>query len=694
MVSNSYPAVKPAVHQLSIKNAFESLTTQEKLYAYHMSRAAWHGTRIILRQVSPESIDIYDFVIELHNSCSGNWQELVESGHASRAEVDALLNYCATFLSNVGNFYGQGDQKFIPSVSVECLQRLAKRSDTLGRLYDKIAGRIFAVPPLSLGYPTATAQSSYYPGETPITKSEVDAVSRVLEDREIYPENTRLAKAAGSSPDIYQLLQASVETDQQPTTLCTLNTGEPVILVRGDHSAELVKICSSLAEAAKYAANDKQRLFISQYIQSFQTGSLSIYRDSQRTWIQDKNPKVENIFGFVEPYRDPAGIRAEFEGLIAISDAEETKALLELVEHSDVFIKRLPWAEGSSDNNGKGPFEKALFEPPDFTSIHALAYCSSIIFRGINLPNYNDIRQEHGFKNVIIANRMTAESNDTANCPFVDAMEAETFQKHKYPAYYWWVVLYELLGHGTGKLMAQDANGQFNFDTTSPPVNPLTGKPIDSWYRPGQTWTGQFGDLATTVDECRAELVGAYLMDDPELLALFGFTDDSEITAEDLTYNLYLQLGVDGLRGLANFNPENGTCGQAHSRAHFATLKCLLTDAGDFMTVDCNKREQKLIVRIDRAKIRSHGKPALGRMLLRLHMYRSTADVNSCREYYEYLSQVDSMHLEWREIVLAQKQPRWVFVQANTFLHGDEVVLKEYDATLQGVVQSWVERDV
>jgi dipeptidyl-peptidase-3 len=123
-------------------------------------------------------------------------------------------------------------------------------------------------------------------------------------------------------------------------------------------------------------------------------------------------------------------------------------------------------------------------------------------------------------------------------------------------------------------------------------------------------------------------------------------------------------------------------------------LKCLLTDAGDFATVDCNPQQQQLIVRIDRAKIRSHAKPALGRMLLRLHMYRSTADVKSCRDYYEDLSKVDSVYLEWRDVVLAQRQPRWVFVQANTFLQGDEVILKEYDATPRGVIQSWAERKV
>lgn len=157
---------------------------------------------------------------------------------------------------------------------------------------------------------------------------------------------------------------------------------------------------------------------------------------------------------------------------------------------------------------------------------------------------------------------MSAESALSGFSPFIHHSEANTFQEHKFSAYYIWVVLHELLGHGTGKLMAEEAPGQFNFDISDPPTDPLTNSAITSWYRPGQTWTGKFQDLATTVDECRAELVGAYLMDDKELLSLFGFTDNSNITADDLTYNMYLQLGVDGLRGLANYNVSDQKWGK------------------------------------------------------------------------------------------------------------------------------------
>jgi dipeptidyl-peptidase-3 len=112
------------------------------------------------------------------------------------------------------------------------------------------------------------------------------------------------------------------------------------------------------------------------------------------------------------------------------------------------------------------------------------------------------------------------------------------------------------------------------------------------------------------------------------------------------------------------------------------------------MTITHDKQAQSLTVRVDGSRILSHGKPALGEMLLRLHMYRCTADVAACRAYYEDLSKVDGEYLEWREAVLANKPPPLVFTHANTFLNGDDVVLKEYEPTVEGVIQSWADRKV
>ena len=231
---------------------------------------------------------------------------------------------------------------------------------------------MLSIPPFSLGYPGDFTQSTYYPGPCIINRDEISVVSQALEERSIFPENTRIRKLKSSGVPVFEVLQASIEKDEIVQEFSLLDSKGVVRLIRKDHSEELARICSSLIDASKYAANENQKSFISQYIESFRTGSLQAYRNSQRTWIKDKTPRIENIFGFVEPYRDPHGIRAEFEGLVAISDVEETKDLKRLVDQSAKFIKRLPWVNGNSkENKGKGPFEKALFDPPDFISIHS-----------------------------------------------------------------------------------------------------------------------------------------------------------------------------------------------------------------------------------------------------------------------------------------------------------------------------------
>ena len=306
------------------------------------------------------------------------------------------------------------------------------------------------------------------------------------------------------------------------------------------------EFCESLERALNYASNDTREEYISNLYESFRTSDLETYRESIRTWLRDNRPPVETIFGFVEPYRDPHGVRAEFEGLAAVVDRAKTEKLVALGKEASKFVKLLPWCGLTDYNDGKGPFKKEVFEESDFTSIHTVAYYSSIIFPSINLPNYNDIRQTVGSKSVMIANSLMQEVPST-NADCIPEAEKEIYLKHKRHTFYLWVVFHELLGHGTGNSLMEESPGKFNFDHDHPPMNPLTQKPIHTWYKPGETWTGVFGDLATTVDECRAECVGAYLVSDKELLSMFDYGTDTEVKAEDLEYNMYQQLRRRGL---------------------------------------------------------------------------------------------------------------------------------------------------
>jgi dipeptidyl-peptidase-3 len=251
------------------------------------------------------------------------------------------------------------------------MDRIASISQAATELWAQIGRRLLSKPPFSLGFPSETTTSAYYPGPSRITKDEVSMVSRVMEQHQIFPENTRLRKTEVGNTTVYDILQASVETDPEPRLLPNDVSDATARLVRGDHAKELALICVHLREAAKYAANPRQQAIISKYCESFQSGDLEIYRDSLREWVADRAPRVENIFGFVEPYRDPHGVRAEWEALVAIPNAEETKALTKLVQHSKTFIRRLPWAKNEIENDGQGPFEKESFDPPDFASIHS-----------------------------------------------------------------------------------------------------------------------------------------------------------------------------------------------------------------------------------------------------------------------------------------------------------------------------------
>lgn len=117
-----------------------------------------------------------------------------------------------------------------------------------------------------------------------------------------------------------------------------------------------------------------------------------------------------------------------------------------------------------------------------------------------------------------------------------------TFVEHRRHAYYLWVVFHELFGHGTGKLLQQFEDSTSNFNLKKAPMSLLTGEPIDTWYKPGETFTGVFQDMATSVDECRAECVGAYLMSEKDLLALCGYTDDGPVKPADRMSDLTISV--------------------------------------------------------------------------------------------------------------------------------------------------------
>ena len=295
---------------------------------------------------------------------------------------------------------------------------------------------------------------------------------------------------------------------------------------------------------------------------------------------------------------------------------------------------------------------------------------------------------------MLLANRMHANRHSPGVSQYLSPTFSDRYQKNLPSIRFVATAIHELLGHGTGKLFRETKQGTHNFDVASPPRSPLTNQPISSWYLPGQTWTSVFEDVATSVEECRAILMSAYLIDELSLLKGFGYTQRSEVTAKEFTYLSYAHLAVEGLRSLEHFDPKGMGWTQAHSQAYFAIFKHLLREGGGLFTVQFEPAENHLVVCVDERKIVSHGKPALGDMMCKLHVWRCTADVKPCRAFYSEVTAVEGEFEEWRRCVGGRPEKRWKFVQGNTVAEEGGVKVKEYEGSNRGVVQSWMERGV
>ncbi|KAJ9630795.1 hypothetical protein H2203_001320 [Taxawa tesnikishii (nom. ined.)] len=685
----------PTVVPLKIAPHFEALSDREQKYAHYISQACFAGTRVVLRQVSPESEAIYDFITELHRGCGGDYSKIKSSAGISDEDLEHYLNYAAQFLGNAGNYKSFGDAKFIPRLSSQALGAIAQTSAAASKHYEKCKNAFYETKTpglMHLGYPSAGHLSTYYPDSPDITQEEIDYVSEFLKEQKLLPENTRLQKLKSGDFDVLVASATSNpsehDTEKTEWTLEGPLKGKKLRLVYGDHKVEMDKIAIALKEAEKYAANDNEKAMQSEYVKSFNSGSMEAHKDSQRFWIRDQGPAVECNIGFIETYRDPHGIRGEWEGFAAMVNKERTRAFGKLVSSAPEQIPKLPWPAA---------FEKDKFLSPDFTSLEVLTFAGSGIPAGINIPNYDDIRQTEGFKNVSLGNVLSAKPPNE-KVPFIRDEDMKLYQKYSDAAFEVQVGLHELLGHGCGKLLQETEPGKYNFDHDNPPISPVDNKPISTWYKPGETWGTVFGGLGPSYEECRAECVAMVLSCDFSILSIFGFGDgkeDIDSEAGDVLYAAYLSMARAGVAALQFWDPASRKWGQAHMQARHAILKVFLSAGPEFCKLDYTSDDlSDLSIKIDRTKIVSHGRPAVAEFLQKLQVYKATADLEQGKKLYEGITNVDKWFAtKVRPEVLRRAQPRKVFVQANTILQGDKVVLKEYEANAQGMIESYVDRE-
>jgi dipeptidyl-peptidase-3 len=490
-------------------------------------------------------------------------------------------------------------------------------------------------------------------------------------EKNISPYNTRLFK---ENETTYELrIASSLRDGSNPSPndpiSCLLGSHQyknvTITITRGDYSPLMNRMVLQLQEAKNHSANDNQSNMIEYYIQCFTNGSIDAHKEGSRYWIKDKGPVVETYIGFIESYRDPYGVRGEYEGFVAIVNKEMSRKFTNLVSSAETFLPLLPWPK---------EFEKDVFLRPDFTSLDVIAFGSSGIPAGINIPNYDDIRQNEGFKNVSLGNVLSAAAQDK-RVSFVAPEDQELYTKLRGVAFEVQVGLHELLGHGSGKLFKKKDNGEFNFDKDVV-TNPLNGSKISSWYNAEETWDTVFSTVASSYEECRAECVGIYLSTNRDILKIFGHEG---CNADDVMYINWLNMLRSGLLGLEFYTPQTKKWRQAHMQARYVIMRVLMECDPPIFNIDNitgSDGKPDLIVKFDRTKLESVGRPVIGEFLKKLQVYKSIADFKSGQEMYDKYSTVTEEHLTLRDIVMSRKMPRRLFVQPHTLLNDSKTQLQ------------------
>ncbi len=193
---------------------------------------------------------------------------------------------------------------------------------------------------MHLGYPESGHMTTYYPDSPDITKEEIGAIGDFLEKKKLLLENTRLQKTESGD---FELLIASGVTsppaadkdlgDVEEFELEGKLRRKKLKLVFGDHLEEMARIAVEMKRAGKEAANEIEEKMMDEYAKSFGAGSIEAFKESQRYWIKDKGPMVESDIGFVETYRDPHGVRGEWEGFVAMV----FNSVSIFLHHADVY---------------------------------------------------------------------------------------------------------------------------------------------------------------------------------------------------------------------------------------------------------------------------------------------------------------------------------------------------------------------
>jgi len=472
---------------------WDSLTLKQKELLYYLGEAALCGRDIMFDQNFKHNLAIRKTLEAIYNGYEGS-REVEEWGK--------FMVYLKRVWFSNGIHHHYSTDKILPDISKEYFAELI--GNTPQKFFPKELGDrneiLEKFTPIIFDPAIAAKRVNQQDGVDLITTSANNYYEGVTQ-KEVEKFYAKMAKPNDPTPISYGLNSKLVKENGV--------IKEKVWRVDGMYGEAIGRNVYWLEKAAGVAENEHQALIINTLIDYYRTGDLSLFDKYSILWLQDTVSQVDFVNGFIEDYGDPMGIKASWESLVNVKDLESTRRTTLLSENAQWFEDHSPISSEFKKKEVKGISAKVI----NATTLGGDCYPVTPI--GINLPNADWIRKEHGSKSVTIENISYANDRASIGSGFLeefawDQAEVELHRKYSLLAGSLHTDLHECLGHGSGQLAPGVAGDELK----------------------------QYG---SPIEESRADLFALYFIMDPKMVELGIMPNLDAAKAE---YNSYIRNGI------------------------------------------------------------------------------------------------------------------------------------------------------
>ena len=471
---------------------FELLTAQQKAYIYYLAEATLWGRDITFDQYGRYNLLIRKTLEELLG--------VIKAENDTSDDAKALTIYLKRVWFSNGIYHHYGCGKFKPEFSKAYFE-----------------SKVRQVPDQRLPMPAEKLLETI----VPVMFDETVLPKRVNKtDGEDLVKTSACNFYQGVTQKEAEAFYAAKKQDNDPcppsyglnSTLVKGEDGklvEDVWYLGGKYGNTIARIIECLEKAKLYAENERQKHLITLLVDYYTTGDLRTFDAYSIEWLKELEGRIDFINGFIEVYGDPLGHKAGWEGIVEYKDMEACK-------RTQTISNNAQWFEDHSPVDSR-------FRKPTVKGVVANAICAAMIGGeeypstaiGINLPNADWIRAQHGSKSVTITNFTSAYNKAAQGNGFLEefACDADTVamvRKYGDACDDLHTDLHECLGHGSGQML--------------PDTDPDALK--------------AYGN---TIEEARADLFGLYYIADAKMLEL-GLVPDME--AYKSNYYTYIMNGI------------------------------------------------------------------------------------------------------------------------------------------------------